>query len=809
MAGVIASKPIFVMKFLWVGLFCISPLAAGIVPNRYVVELSGDPVAVQVSKQGPRAMSSNEAQDHRTQLRAAQQRARATIERQTSAQVLGSTDTVANTLIVRADEATAAALTALPGVLRVRPVRQLKLNLDHALPVHRVPQAWSLVGFDLAGFGIKIGMIDTGIDVSHPGFQDATLPVPSGFPKVNADSDLRFTNNKVIVARSYVDLLSTPDDDISARDRTGHGTATAMAAAGVLTTGPLATISGVAPKAYLGSYKVFGSPGVNDMSDESVVLKAIDDAVADGMDVINLSLGSPLAPSVDNDVQVEALERAAALGVIVVVVTGNSGPDPGTIETPGTAPSAISVGASRNERIFAGSATVPGVAPYVAIAGSGPNSAAPITAPLLDIAEVDHTSLACSALPADSLRGRMVLILRGVCNFEDKLLIAQAAGAVAALIYSDRDRPDPLKMGVGTATLPASMVSYEDGIDLKRRVTENSGLQATLSFELLPGTVNPYRLANFSSVGPTAGGAIKPDLLAVGTDVYTAAEMFDPQGAIYDPSGFSLEQGTSFSAPLVAGAAALIKSARPGLTPAQYRSLLINSATSFPPSDRAPLGVQAIGAGLLNVDAAVRSTAAASPSAINFGIGGPNPSLSRTLLVTNVGTAQESFALWVASPDGGLAPALSRSTADLAPGGSLSINVTLRTIGLQPGSYEGFVVVQGASTGIETRIPYWYGIGSDVPRNITVLDQQDDQRPGSSVSDAIVFRVTDTSGIVASGANPQVTTVSGGGEVLRVARNREVPGAYTVAVRLGSRRGSNVFRIRAGSVSKDVTLLSR
>ena len=128
----------------------------------------------------------------------------------------------------------------------------------------------------------------------------------------------------------------------------------------------------MAPKAWLGSYKIFGTPNVNDSSTDAALLKAIDDAVADGMDVINLSLGSFEAPRIADDVEVQALERASAMGVIVAVVAGNDGPDPDTIDSPGTSPSAITVGgAVTTTRTFAATATVAGGAPVVAIPGSG------------------------------------------------------------------------------------------------------------------------------------------------------------------------------------------------------------------------------------------------------------------------------------------------------------------------------------------------------------------------------------------------------------------------------------------------------
>src|SRR5262249_22236269 len=132
------------------------------------------------------------------------------------------------------------------------------------------PNGWNLAGGkNNAGKGLKIAIIDTGIDQTHAAFQDSSLPIPTSFPKCNVQSDCdNFTNHKVIVARSYVKQLaagtgSNPaansrPDDYSARDRDGHGTATAMCAAGETNSGPIATITGVAPKAYLGNYKVFG-----------------------------------------------------------------------------------------------------------------------------------------------------------------------------------------------------------------------------------------------------------------------------------------------------------------------------------------------------------------------------------------------------------------------------------------------------------------------------------------------------------------------------------------------------------------------
>jgi hypothetical protein len=398
--------------------FLSVPLVAATVPGRYIVELSTDPVAAHVVSMGKSGLRSQAAADRRATIRAEHSRVRNLLAAR-QATVLESMDTVINALAVAVPDAQAAALANIPGVKRVMPERLFRIVLDHALPLHKVPDAWNMVGFGSAGAGMKIAIIDTGIDSGHAGFQDASLAIPAGFPKVNTDSDTAFTNNKVIVARSYTSLLPAKDPDPSARDHVGHGTATAMAAAGVTNAGPLATITGVAPKAWIGSYKVFGTPGYNDNTSDSAILKALDDAVADGMDVVNISLGSTLAPLPANDPAVAAVEQASALGVIVVVSAGNNGPDPATVSSPATAPSAIAVGASDNDRFFAASAALSGGPSYPAVPGSGPVPTGLIAAPLADVSKLDADGMACSPLPAGSLNGSIALILRGVCSFEE------------------------------------------------------------------------------------------------------------------------------------------------------------------------------------------------------------------------------------------------------------------------------------------------------------------------------------------------------------------------------------------------------
>lgn len=820
------------MKRLWLLFTCVPLFAASTVPGRYIVELSSESVAARVVRTSPRAsgrlaLHSAAAEEHRTRIRAQQASVTSSIE-DAGGQVAAAMEDVDSALVVRIPDDQATRLAAIPGVRAVHPERLFHLLLDHALPLHHVPQAWAQVGAGNAGAGIRIAIIDTGIDIGHPGFQDASFQAPTGFPRANAQSDLAYANNKVIVARSYASLFGTTDPDPSPADHVGHGTATAMAAAGVQNVGPLATISGVAPRAYIGSYKVFGTPGVNDSAPEGAILKAIDDAVADGMDVISLSLGSDVSPLPQDDPEIVSLENAASLGIVVVAAAGNNGPDPVTVGTPASGPSVIAVGASANDRSFTASVLVPGSSALQAAPGSASQSAKAVSAPLADVAALDGTGLACSSLPANSLTKSIALIFRGSCTFETKLNNAQAAGAVGGLVYDNVDGEALITMAMGSATLPSEFVSNQDGLALKKQtgrpstVTRRLGEvearrrfpsrppgqspRVTLQFALGPAYVNPAQIASFSAEGPNVDLSIKPDLLAVGVNMYTAAQKLDPKGALYSTTGYSIEQGTSFSTPLVAGAAALVKAAHPGLSSAQYRSLLINSADPAFLVPGTPATVQQGGTGILDVLAAINATAAAAPVSLSFGAGSGTIDSTLTLTVWNLGTASDTFRVLAVPSKGAAGPTVPSGTIDLAAGASTPVSVHFAAGGLAPGQYEGYITIQGTRSTVVTRVPYWYGVQSTTPGHITILDSATSALAGAVVNQAMLFRVTDQSGIPMQ-VSPTVVTVSGGGSVTRVLSiNSQSPYSFTVSVRLGIAAGPNVFRIEVGGLTKDVTI---
>lgn len=797
------------MNRLWVLLLCVPAFAAGVIPNRYIVQLSTEPVARHTGSR--RQLHTAEAERHRATLRAEQATARARIQA-IHGHVRGAVENVGNLLFVDIPDADAAQLSKIPGVLRVMPVRNFHLLLDHALPLHNVPQAWTQVGISNAGAGIRIGIIDTGIDISHPGFNDHGFTAPSGFPIADSKVDMAYTNNKVIVARSYAAYFPAQDPDPSAADQQGHGTATAMAAGGVMNAGPLATISGVAPAAYLGSYKVFGTPGYNDGAPDDAIIAAMEDALGDGMDIISMSLGGDIAFDLEFDVEAQVLSVIRSAGMIAVIAAGNNGNDPNTIASPGDSPDAISVGASNNDRVFAASAQLSSASPLMAIPGTGANSATPISAPLQDVATIDGNGLACGGFPANSLQGTIAFISRGTCTFEIKLNNAAAAGATAALLYDNVAGESPITMSVQSATLPAEMISNQDGLALKAQLT--TAQTATLNFGLAPFYVAPAGLANFSAAGPNVDLSIKPDLVAVGVNMYTAAQKLNPNGPVYSPSGYSIEQGTSFSTPLVAGAAAVLKQYRPGLTVDQYRSLLIDSAGPAFTAPGSTARVQQSGGGLLDVFAAINATAAIVPASLSYGQGNGTIDTAQAITVTNVGAVSDTFQLAVAPRDSSApAPQLSAASVQLDAGASTVVFVTLRGDGMSAGQYEGFITVQGMQSSTVSHVPYWYAVASTEPAHITVLENVGNNGTpsiGSSLSQAVVFRITDASGLPLSDVVPVVKALTNGARVTGISSlNSYVPGAYSMSARLSNTPGANTFQIEAGQVTLQVSITGK
>ena len=463
------------------------------------------------------------AEPYRQHLRQVQAGLRTQIEGQ-HVRVTGGIQHLMNGLFVVASPAQAAALRNLPGVKSVVPLRRYRLQ--DQLTLSNVAGAWSAVGGEgNAGAGLFIGVIDTGIDQTNPSLNQSLTP-PTGYPTADNTADLAFTSSKVIVARSYVqgylnvadetdtsnpDLQSRPDD-YTARDLVGHGTGVASVIAGISTTVNGTPVSGVAPMAFLGNYKVFGSDEVNPTTSGDALMQAVEDAVTDGVDVINLSLGGlaayysdgPLDTSCDGpcDAFAYELEEAVEEGyVTVAAAAGNDGnigyqynfnsagiPTLDTVASPAYAPSVIAAGGVQNDVTYTQSVDVPGTGvpanlqEIAAITSAdGPEPALPVTAPTVDVTQAgDAAGELCSAISPAALANEFVLVLRGSCDFSVKVGNAQNAGAVGVIILDNGT--GLLPWSVGTAALiPAFLVSQTNGSNLKAYIDANPRANVTMN----------------------------------------------------------------------------------------------------------------------------------------------------------------------------------------------------------------------------------------------------------------------------------------------------------------------------------------
>jgi uncharacterized protein (TIGR03437 family) len=781
----------------------------------------------------------------RARVESAQRQLRGELARR-KIRVGGSAETLLNAVFVRVPRDRVAELRSLAGVRHVVRLPRLKRNLNVAVNLVNVPAAWSALsgGMANAGAGVKIAIIDSGIDDTHPAFQDPSLQPPAGYPL----GDALYTNGKIIVARSYEPMFFLPDDT-TPRDRSGHGTALAMIAAGETNTGPLATITGVAPKAWLGNYKIFGTPGVNDTTSFAAAIQALEDAVADHMDIAVVAFGSlplsgpldtdpacatsgvPAAYQDDCDIPAYAVENAVALGMTVVVAAGNDAlssnqaPALNSINSPGTAPSAITVGASTNAHILYAAVTVNGsnvpsnLQTLDAAVGDGVKLTGPLTATLEDVKTVDPTGLACAALPGGSLTGAITLIERGNCDFSTKINYAQQAGAIGVVLYQDPGHPtDPPfgDLGAEDTGIPAMMIDNADGMALAAYLAANSNVQATLTPVLHVESASSNLVTDFTSRGPSIDYSIKPELVAVGQGIYTATESLDPTGDLYDPTGYTTVEGSSFAAAMAAGAAALVKQANPGFSAGQIKSALVNTASidandiSDDSGSGEPL-ITAVGAGKLNAAAALAPGATVVPSTVSFGWVGPGSAAQTVpLTVTNTGKTAATFSLsWTPDaasldPDTSDVIGASPSSLQLEPGAQGQVNVFLRGGFTVPGIYDGVFTISGPNTNL--RLPYWYLESDGVPFDI--LPVYDSSFFGT-VGDTcwyLAFKVVDQFGIAVPSQSAAFNGATGGGSQ---STSSSCPTAtetngYGIAwtnVDLGPSPGDETFQVQAGGLT--------
>ena len=696
-----------------------------------IVELESEPVVVQRRRMAPamvrdlsRDLESAEARAYAAQIDREQADFKARAVRVAPGmRVHTQLRVLANAVAIDVTGAELAAIALLPGVKHVSLEKIYHTALDSSVPLINAPAMWDrLGGVAVAGEGMKIAILDTGIDIANPLFADNGYTAPAGFPLSN-NGNGAFTNNKVIVAKSFLNNSPT------AQDQNGHGSNVAGIAAGNAgTLSPLGLISGVAPRAFLGNYRVIDRTGTGT---ESGIANAIEAAVADGFDVLSLSLGA----SADGlDFLSTTVENTVNAGKIVVVAAGNDGEggvdDEMTIASPGLAPSAITVAASSNAHIVGPVVTVTGPQPAASSlsnmgATSGNSVAIDNSFAGLPLADPDPQNRGCSGLPAGSLNGKVALIERGPanggCSFAVKVATAAAAGAKAAIIFNYDASENPaqggetfINMEVSGTSIPSVFIQHSSGVALRNFVKANPSATLNLAPIGSSGAVADV-LADFSSRGPSVIEGLKPDIAAPGVIIYSAAITTANPDGVTDPSGFAAVSGTSQATPHIAGAAALVKQLHPSWTPLQVKSALMNSATTnvFTTGSRNETqGVLAAGAGRVDLGRAAAVNATFQPASLGFAINKLKKkavSLNQDLSVTNTSDSAKTFtfSLQQLDPDDLVTVALNSTSATVAPGQKATVNLAIDAKKKAPKrDYTGYVNVAD-STGQTLHVPYW------------------------------------------------------------------------------------------------------
>ena len=675
--------------------------------SRALVILNGDPLSTYIRTKPANGkkidFASNTTKSYRAQLSALRNDYKKwLLANYPKAKITGNFDISLNAVAVELNGAPLAGIAATPLVKQAQYEGIYhKLNTVPDLTLVRAPAITGGSGGKDAGAGIKVAVIDTGIDVRHPCFADA------GYPAQKQLGDTKFTNNKVVVAKVFNNKAGSRS--YTAEAIQDHGTHVAGTVACNFDTpatvdgAPIpGNISGVAPKALLGNYNIFPDQ-VEDARSEDI-LNALDAAYADGFDVANMSLGGN-AHGIQDLVTI-AVDNLDQANMIVAVASGNSGPDLRTVESPGSAARALTAGASSVGQQMFFVVTVGG-STYQTLKGDfGSVPAGGLTAKLAVLhgpaSEFGGLSAACDALPAGSLAGKIALLSRGVCDFTVKLQNVQDAGGVAALVV-DRADGGPIVMGQNDNPVQPTIPGYMAALSARAALMASDGQSTT--FPDIPTYVYEASgddlIADFTSAGPTdVDFRVKPDLVAPGVNVLSSV----PANACATPPCFAFFNGTSMATPHLAGTAAVVRAQHPDWSAAEIRSAIVNTAKRNVVHDLdgvAIADVNVVGAGRLDVQNAVEATIALDPVSVSFNAVPSGSGQSRTVNVTvrNIGTAAKSLAFAVADSDSGVAYSVSPASASLGAGESTVVAVTMTAgKGAPVGGQQAFLVINSGGS---------------------------------------------------------------------------------------------------------------
>ena len=725
----------------------------------YIVQLTAPPLAAyeggiaglkatspEVTRESRLNLDSPNAQVYRAYLGRQQEQALTEISETIGHEVdvLHRYDVAYNGFAVKLTPEEAAEVAKLPGMRHIE-----RNRIEHALTDAGpgwigAPGIWGgtttggLPG--TKGEGVIAGIIDSGINFDHPSFAATggdgythVNPLGPGIYKGWCNAGYAVTvicNSKLIGAWSFADSGNNPEDD------DGHGSHTASTTAGNVVNAALVAptttlnhqISGVAPHANIIAYDACtGATCPN-----TALLAAVNQAVSDGVDVINYSISGGDSPY--SDAVSQAFLTAVGAGVFVSASAGNSGP--GAATTAHLEPWVQTVGASTHDRLFdnalvnlSGGATAPpaNINGVSVTSGIGP-------APLVYAGAIGDPLCPLGAFPAGTLTGKIVVCDRGGgYGRVDKAQSVKNGGAVGFVLANDAANGSSL---VGDAyPLPGVHISYANGVTLKSWLASGAGHTGTIQGTTLSyGAANGDIMASFSSRGPSnLTNTLKPDITGPGVDIWAAiASLGSPA-----PPEYGVLSGTSMSSPHSAGSAALLIALHPTWTPAMIKSALMTTAktsgvkkedgaTAADPFD--------MGAGRIDLSQAgqaglVLNEIKANYTAANPGIGGnpatlntpsmassscaPNCSWTRTF--TSVMAAPSTWTASVSAP-AGMTVIPTPSPFTIAAGGTQAVNVSVSFSGLTANNWYFATVTwtdgPGGAPDVHLPIAAFYGSGA-------------------------------------------------------------------------------------------------
>jgi subtilisin family serine protease len=658
-------------------------------------------------------------------------------------------ETLWNGVSVSVSPANISRIARLPEVVNVWPVDTYSIpdpigdnapELAYALPMTGANTAQA-AGF--TGMGMKIGIIDTGVDVDHPDFGGTGVPGTTAFPSSKIVAGYDFVGDLYDANPANPTYNPVPSPDPNPDDCGGHGSHVAGIAAGN------GVIKGVAPDAKIGAYRVFGCNG---STNSDIMVAAMERAYLDGMHVVNMSIGAAFQTWPQYPTAV-AGDRLVARGVVVVCSIGNSGANGQfSASAPGVGNDVIGTASFDNTNL---SQKAFMVSPGGLLVGFGPATAAPVppNSGSLPIgktgtpASIDdgcppwdptfgpggppatggtNTYYAGGAwLAPGSMAGKAVLIRRGTCGFWHKAYNAQQAGAAAVILYNNvagtisPTVAPPVTLnnfpGNPTINIPTVAITAAAGATIDALVP--GGATLTWGNQTVVSTVaTGGRISSFSSYGLNAELTVKPDIGAPGGNIWSTIPI--------EQGSYGNNSGTSMASPHMAGMAALLRQAKPGLSASAVRDVLQNSAEPKLWSGNPGLGfldfVHRQGAGMGRIDRAIAATTTVTPGKLSLGEteGG---SVTQKLTFWNSAGAPVTYDLThaaalasgpvnntVSAFNAPSTVAFSSASVMVPAGGSASVDVTVTpNAGLvASGYFGGYVVATPMGGGEALRVPY-------------------------------------------------------------------------------------------------------